>query len=59
MKKYLEFSIWNNIEERPATVEEIIKAIFINILSEEYGKCEIVLSDGYSLKSEWNWNFIH
>lgn len=47
MRKYIEFSIWNDLEERPATDDEIREHVRISIIGE--GKAGIEVDDGYSV----------
>jgi len=48
IKRYVEFTVWNDMEEREATAEEIQEYVRIKILGN--GKCEIItFGNGYSL----------
>jgi hypothetical protein len=49
MKRYCEFSIWNNKEERPATADEITKRITIIAVNEDSGECEVIAFKDYSI----------
>ena len=50
MKRFVEFIVWNGVEERPATPQEIYFAVKID--AGENGKCSIEAEDGYSLLTD-------
>jgi len=49
MKQYVEFTVWNYKEERPATEEEIKEHIYIIYHN---GKCVVECDNDYSLLME-------
>jgi hypothetical protein len=54
MKKYVEFTVWNDKEERPATAEEVCINVRIWIIDKtEYTtRCEIRTDEGFSILAD-------
>jgi len=52
MNRYVQFTVFNEVENRPATKEEIEAHVRLIVIDEDHGVCEVNSDEAFSILTD-------